>query len=133
MPSSDVIVSTVASKILTREQAQSRKDQAVRFAENVLDDPDKADDIESEPLDDWIERKKITLVDNTGKRSLRKMANGETKQDLMDQIADLQDENDFLQSQLDAISDVLAEPADGGDDDDAADDDDVVDNLGDDY
>ena len=53
------IVSTVASKILTREQAQSRKDAAVRFAENVLDDPDKADDISSEDLDSWIERKGI--------------------------------------------------------------------------
>jgi hypothetical protein len=45
----------VATKILTREQAQSRKDQAARFAKNVLDDPEKADDIASEDLDDWIE------------------------------------------------------------------------------
>src|SRR5215467_13316362 len=76
---------TVASKILTREQAQSRKDAAVRFAENVLDDPDKADDIESEDLDDWIDRKKITLIDNPKKRSLQVAnGNGQTKQDLLD-------------------------------------------------
>jgi hypothetical protein len=59
----------VASKILTRDQAQARKDAAVRFAENVLDDPDKADAIESEDLDDRITRKGITIV-NKGKRSL---------------------------------------------------------------
>lgn len=111
----------MASKILTREQAQSRKDAAVRFAQNVLDDPDKADDIESEDLDDWIGRKRITLIDNTGKRSL-KMANGnaQTKQDLLDQIADLQDENDALQSQLDAISDIICDDDDDTDDDNGA-------------
>ena len=48
----------MASKILTREQAQARKDAAVRFADNYLDEPDLADDIESEDLDDWVERKK---------------------------------------------------------------------------
>ena len=64
----------MATKILTREQAQSRKDQAARFAENVLDDPDNADDIASEDLDDWVERKGITLIDNPRKWSLE-MAN----------------------------------------------------------
>jgi hypothetical protein len=41
----------VASKILTRAQAEARKAAAVRFAENFLDDPDKASDIEDEDLD----------------------------------------------------------------------------------
>jgi len=75
----------VASKILTRDQAQSRKDKAVRFAENVLDDSDLADSIADEDLDSWSERKKITLVDNTGKRS-PKMASGMRKADLEDSI-----------------------------------------------
>jgi hypothetical protein len=119
----------VASKILTREQAQSRKDAAVRFAENVLGDPDKADDIESEDLDDWIERKKITLVDNTGKRSLR-MANGNgggdprTKPELLDEIDQLQQDNQDLQDQLDAIADIVAPPDEADEDEDYEDDDD---------
>jgi hypothetical protein len=78
----------VASKILTRDQAQSRKDEAVRFAENVLDDPDLADSISSEDLDDWVSRKGITLVSNPKARSL-KMANGNgnmTKADLEDAV-----------------------------------------------
>ena len=111
----------MASKILTREQAQARKDAAVRFAENVLDDPDKASDIESEDLDDWIERKRITLVDNPRKRRLNMPrgngGNGRTKQDLLDEIDELQQENQDLQDQLDAIADIVA-PSDEGDEDD---------------
>jgi hypothetical protein len=74
----------VASKILTRDQAESRKDKAVRFAESVLDDPDLADDIASEDLDDWVERKGITLIDNPRERSLKslKMANGNGGSDM---------------------------------------------------
>jgi hypothetical protein len=117
----------VASKILTREQAQARKDAAVRFAENVLDDPDKADDIESEDLDDWIERKRITLIDNTGKRSLKKMANGNgdprTKAELLDEIDQLQQDNQDLQDALDAVADIVAPGDDTGDDDSDYDDD----------
>jgi hypothetical protein len=112
----------VASKILTRDQAQARKDAAVRFAENVLDDPDKAADIEAEDLDDWVERKKITLVENPGRRA-EKMANGPSKQDLQDQIDDLTQENQDLQDQLDAIVDIVVPP----DEDDDTDDDDDLD------
>ena len=101
----------MASKFLTRDQAEARKAAAVRFAENVLKDPDKADDIESEDLDDWIERKRITLVDNPGKRSL-KMANGNmSKDELLDRIDELEAENSDLQDALDAVADIVA-PAD---------------------
>jgi hypothetical protein len=108
----------VASKILTRDQAEARKAAAVRFAENVLRDPDKADDIESEDLDDWVERKKITLIDNP-KRRLTTMANGgPTKQDLQDEVDALTQENSDLRDMLDAIQDVLSGPEEEDDDDD---------------
>jgi hypothetical protein len=120
----------VPSKILTRAQAQSRKDAAVRFAENVLEDSDKADDIESESLDDWVARKRITLIDNPAKRSL-KMANGNadprTKAELLDEIDQLREENADLGDALAAIADIVAPPDTGddeGDDDDDQDDDD---------
>jgi hypothetical protein len=116
----------VASKILTRAQAQSRKDAAVRFAENVLSDDDLADDIESESLDDWVARKRITLIDNPAKRS-PKMANGNadqrTKAELLDEIDQLQQDNADLQDALDAIADIVAPPDDTGDDEDDDDDD----------
>jgi hypothetical protein len=115
----------VASRILTRDQAESRKAAAVRFATNVLDDPDKADDIESEDLDDWIARKRITLIENPSKRSNRKkMPNGsQTKQDLLDQIDDLTQQNQDLQDALDAVADIVSGD-DGDDDDNGGDDDD---------
>ena len=46
------------------------------------------------------------------------MANGgQTKQDLLDQIDELQQENQDLQDQLDAISDIVSAADQGGDDD----------------
>jgi hypothetical protein len=116
----------VASKILTRDQAQSLKDKAVRFAENVLDDPDLADDIADDSLDDWGERKKITLIDNPVERSL-KMANGNgdprTKAELLDEIDRLQDQVDDLEDALDAIGDIASGgPLEEEDDQDEEDD-----------
>jgi hypothetical protein len=120
----------VASKILTRDQAEARKAAAVRFAENVLDDPDKADDIKSESLDDWVARKRITLVDNPGKRSLE-MANANmSKDELLDYIDELESENSDLQDTLDSIQDLISPPTPADDDtdtdDDDADDDDAA-------
>src|SRR6516162_2805634 len=111
---------TVASKILTRDQAESRKAAAVRFAENVLDDPDKADDIESEDLDNWIERKGITLI-NPRKRSLEVANANMSKDELLDYIDELESENSDLQDALDSIADLISAPA-TDDDTDTADD-----------
>lgn len=105
-------------KSLTREQIQSRKEQAVRFTRDVLGDSNRADEIAEESLEDYAERRKIQVT-NTGRRRNNTMA---TKQDLQDQIADLQDENQQLQDQLDAIADIVT-PDDSGDDDDRDDDD----------
>jgi hypothetical protein len=107
---------------LTREQAESRKDAAVRFVDNVLGDPDRADEIEEEDLEDYAARRKIELINP--RRSMG-IANSDprTKDQLLDEIADLQDEYAALQDQLDAIQDVLSGPnieeeEDGDDDQD---------------
>jgi len=107
-------------KQLTAQQAQAKKDKAVRFADRILDDPAKVADIEDEDLESWAERHRIQII-NSNRRN-RNMADTRTRQDLLDQISDLQDENDSLQDQLDAISDILGEDGDG-DDDDSDDDD----------
>ena len=103
-------------KSLSREQLESRKEQAVRFTENVLGDPDRAAEIADESLEDYAERRKITLTNPCG-RSKGIMA---TKQELLDQIADLEEENQQLQDQLDAVADIVS-PSD--EDDGATDDD----------
>ena len=89
-------------KQLTYNQVAERKRKAETFVRDVLGDDSRADEIGDEAVTDYAERRHFDIVDNP-KRRENDMAN-ETKQDLLDQIADLQDENDYLQSQLDAIS-----------------------------
>src|SRR5262249_55650408 len=101
------------AKSVKYDQAASKKDKAERFVRDVLGDDDRADEISSESVESYADRKKLNIVDNRGRLTL--MANGQTKQDLLDQIADLQDENDALQDQLDAINDIVS----GVDDDDS--------------
>ena len=108
-------------KTLTREQLQSRKDAAVRFVDNVLDDSERASEIEDESLEDYADRRKIALANS--RRNANMPGNGgsdpRTKQDLLDELDDLQAENAALQDQLDAVADIVA-----GGDDDVEDDDD---------
>jgi hypothetical protein len=108
-------------KTLTREQLQSRKDKAVRFVRDVLDDPDRADEIEDEDLEDYADGRHIELINPRRTESMANGGNGRTKQDLLDEIADLQAENQDLQDQLDAIADIVSPPEeeDEEDDDDA--------------
>jgi hypothetical protein len=117
-----------AVKSLTREQLQSRKDKAARFVRDVLDDPDRADEIEDEDLESYADRRGFELIDNP--RRVEGMANGgngRTKQDLLDEIDDLRADNQDLKDQLDAIQDIISGPEeeeeedDGGDGDDADD------------
>ena len=112
-------------KSLTRDQLQSRKEQAVRFTRDVLGDPDRADEIADESLDDYAERRKIQITNPFIRRSAI-MARGKTKAELEAEIADLQEENQELQDQLDAVADIVS-PDDGEDadeDDDETGDDD---------
>jgi hypothetical protein len=75
-------------KALTRDQLQARKDKAVRFTRDVLGDPDRAEEIEGEILEDYAERHRIHIT-NPSKRRARIMARGKTKADLEQEILDL--------------------------------------------
>lgn len=90
-------------KALTREQLQGRKEKAVRFVRTVLQDDERADEIADESLEDYAERRKIKLLNPRGEP----MA---TKQELLDQIRELEEENETLQSQLDEVADIVAPP-----------------------
>ena len=105
---------------LTRAQLESRKAQAVRFTRDVLGDPARADEIEAESLEDYAERRKVKLINSNRKRHAI-MARPKTKAELEAEIADLQDENQDLQDQLDAVADIVA-PCDEDSDDDDSDD-----------
>lgn len=125
---------------MTRQQAETSKDRAARFVLNVLDDPEGSQAIEDESLDEWADRKKITLTNPARRKSPEihesedQMAapKGQTKAELLEQIQDLQEENDELNSQLDEVTDkleglldvVAPDESDDSDDDDNGDDED---------
>src|SRR5262245_57858542 len=48
--------------VLTREQLQRRKDQAVRFTRDMLSDAGRAEEIASESLEDYAQRRGIELL-----------------------------------------------------------------------
>jgi hypothetical protein len=98
-------------KRLTFDQVADRKQKAEDFLRNVIGDDDRADEVAAETVEDYADRRHFDIADDPQRRNPN-MANGQTKQELLDQIADLQDDNSALQNQLDAISNIL-----GGDDD----------------
>jgi hypothetical protein len=107
-------------KSLTRDQLQSRKDKAVRFTRDVLSDPERADEIQVETLEDYAQRRRIVLTNPNSRNS--QMAIAKTKAELESQIEDLEAENQDLQEQLDAIADIVG--GEGQDEDDLDDTDD---------
>jgi hypothetical protein len=109
-------------KPLTRAQLQGRKEKAVRFTRDVLGDPDRADEIDAESLEDYAERRKVKLINPSNRRKAMAIIT-KTKADLEAELSDLQDENKELRDQLDVIADIVA-PADDDEDEDDNDDDD---------
>jgi len=78
-------------KVMTLQQAETAKQRAERFALNVLRDEDLADDIADESLEDWIERKGITIK-NPQKENKPMATRQPSKADLENKIAELEEE-----------------------------------------
>ena len=95
-------------KQLSRDQLERRKAQAVRFTRDIVGDPDRADEIEDESLDSYAERRKIELVNP--ERSVTIMA---SKQELLDQIAELKETVEDLEGRLDDVLDIVAPEEEG--------------------
>ena len=104
-------------KSLTHDQLAARKEQAVRFTRDVLGDPDRADEIAEESLEDYAERRKIALINSGRRNGMARLTR--TKAELEQEVAELEEENQELQDQLDAIADIAGgadDEDDGGDD-----------------
>jgi cell shape-determining protein MreC len=95
-------------KKLSSDQLQARKEKAVRFVRDVLGDPDRAEEVAGESLEDYAQRRKIQVTNPTKRRKVV-MA---TKRQLEEQIQELEQENEELQDTLDAVQDLV-----GGDED----------------
>lgn len=102
-------------KELTLDQVQRRKEKAERFVRNVLGDDNRAAEIAAEDPEEYAERRGFII---TNPRSNQMP----TVKELQDRIADLEQENQDLNDQLDAIADIVG--GDDDDDDDGDDDDD---------
>ena len=112
----DVSLPYERMKPLTRQQLESRKARAVRFTRDIRDDPDRADEIADESLDEYAERKRIKLV-NPRLKGATCMATP-TRRELLERIEQLESENEDLQSRLDEVADIVAPPEDEDEDED---------------
>ena len=119
-PRLECSVSTVASfwpqtwsVKLRREQIQGRKDKAARFTETVLGDPERAQEIRDESLEDYAARRKFAITNPRARR--RAIMPRKTIQDyraeiaeLKDQVEDLESETESLQEQLDQVAEIVS-------------------------
>ncbi len=110
-------------KQLSRKQIEARKRQAVRFVHDVLADPERADEIAEESLEDYAARRKIQILNPTRRGTMPRKTIEDYRAevaDLKDEIAELQDENEALEDQLDEVAAIVSpeEEEDGGDQED---------------
>lgn len=122
----------VSSKRKTYKQVEAAQAKAVRFAENVLDDPDLANDLENLTPEEYAEKKHWEINESnpcrmTGERyalihksnfSGKEVQSMPTKDQLMERIRELEDENDDLNERLDAVYGIVSDDEEEGDDDD---------------
>ena len=95
-------------KELMSDQVQDRKDKAVLFLRNVVQDFDRADEVEEESLESYAERRGFEIVANNPERRQRVASKAELEQ----LVQELEAENEELQDQLDSIADIAAPPED---------------------
>lgn len=88
---------------LTRKQLEGRKEKAIQFVRDVLNDPERADEIADESLEDYAERRKIEITNPTRRETVPS-----TKRELQERIAELEAENEELQDALDEISEIAS-------------------------
>lgn len=99
-------------KTKTRDQVVKMQEKAVRFSRDVLNDSDKADEIAGLSVEEYADRKKITIENPRRRHAMAHKSNQVSRQQLLDQIDDLQAENQDLNDRLDEITDLAAPPQD---------------------
>jgi hypothetical protein len=79
-------------KTLTPKQLEARKEKAVRFVRDVLENDDRASEIEDESLEDYAERRRLEITNPRRRRThMPRVSTGPTKADLqvtLDEITD---------------------------------------------
>ena len=73
------------AKAKTSEQVEAMQRKAVRFAENVLEDDDLADELDALSVQEYAERKHLTIA-NPARREKPQLASTGTKKELQDSL-----------------------------------------------
>jgi hypothetical protein len=102
-------------KTKTRDQVEKMQQKAVRFSQDVLHDSDKAYEIAGLSVEEYAERKKITIVNPRERRHRMARRNPPSKEELLDRIDHLEAENQELNDRLDEITDLAAPDEDEDD------------------
>jgi predicted RNase H-like nuclease (RuvC/YqgF family) len=96
---------------LSREQAEGRKEETARFAETVLGDSERAQEIRDEPVEDYASRRRFEITNPARRTTMAKKTVEDYRAevaDLKDEISDLEQENESLQEQLDQVADIVS-------------------------
>ncbi|HXX71763.1 MAG TPA: hypothetical protein VEI55_05675 [Candidatus Acidoferrum sp.] len=104
------------SKLLTREQLQSRKDKAVRFVRDVLGDSDRADEIEDESLESYAERRKIQIANPRKIGGAANVPRKPTRDELVEENDQLWDTIENIHQELGDLLEEDGEETEGEDD-----------------
>ena len=92
-------------KALTRGQVEGRQEKAERFLRNVLDDDERADEVAEESVEDYASRRHFEIINPKASNTMAKK--NPSIKELQDRIADLEEENQGLSDQLDAIAEIV--------------------------
>jgi hypothetical protein len=110
----------------TLEQVEAMQRKAVLFADNVLDDPDLADELEELSPEEYAERKRIT-VENPHKRTQVVIFNNPLKKGKQTMAlptrAELQERIDELEEKLEAIAGLASDEEEEDDEEEDEDED----------
>jgi hypothetical protein len=114
----------MSKKYRTIEQVATAQDRAVRFAQNVLQDDEKADELASLSPEEYAERKRIQIITpNPTERNRPTTMPKPTRADLEARVQELEEENSDLNERLDAIADLVGTSEEADEDSDESDDD----------
>ena len=109
------------TKRLTREQVAGRKAKAGRFLRDVLDDPDRADEVEAESIEEYAARRHFVLS-NPRCKGVSAMPQREKMQDVIDDRDALLDKLEGVRDEIDDILNEYDGEDEDGDNDGSADD-----------
>jgi hypothetical protein len=97
--------------------------KAVRFLQDVVGDPDRAEEFEAMSPEEYAEHKRIEIENpfsDRARSSQRRlhMARRPTYAEMQDRVTELEEENQALNDKLDSISDIVGEEDEEDEDED---------------